>query len=471
MLTTRIRQLRLPRRWPIVATTVVVLLAAGTTAWAVWSITSSNASGSAAAVSMPQGNTTTAPSTSTGSVTLTWTAAQLPAGTDIATYNVTRYVGSTGTPISCATQSITGHLVSCTYTETSSGSYQYTNTPTKGLWVGAESAKSGTTVVTVPDTTKPNTPVITFPVNSASYRVATWAALTGTASDNAGGSGVSKTQLQIKGVGTGDANLNKYWNGTAWTTTAAFFDTTGTSNWSYTFATRPADGTYTLQAQTLDVAGNVSSLTTSITFVIDTSAPAVPTGLVLAAGQDTGSSSTDKITMINTPQLTGSAEANSSITLYAGTGTTTPIGTGTTNASGVFTVTVSPALVDGTYTITARATDAAGNQSNASSSLSSLVIDTAAPSAPSSMTYNDRNNSTADQILGTGESGATVTAVGPSPSATTYTDTVRSGGSFTLNVAGINGGSQSVSVTYSVTLTDAAGNVSSAGSITATDSA
>lgn len=137
------------KRILIVLSAVAALFGVSWGASAAW-LAGSAGSASAKALSMPTGATPTAPASSTGSVTLTWTAATL-AGNDLTTYTVRRYpaAGGAGTVITCGSQTITNHVVSCTYTETTAGSYQYTDTPQHQNWVGTESAKSGTTVVTL----------------------------------------------------------------------------------------------------------------------------------------------------------------------------------------------------------------------------------------------------------------------------------------------------------------------------------
>lgn len=129
------------------------------TGFAAWTSNASSGAGSAKALTMPTGATPTAPATSTGSVTLTWSVATL-GGTDLTSYTVRRYpaAGGTGTVITCASQTITNRVVSCTYTETAAGSYQFTNTPLRANWVGGESAKSGTTVVSLSRTFAVSTP-------------------------------------------------------------------------------------------------------------------------------------------------------------------------------------------------------------------------------------------------------------------------------------------------------------------------
>lgn len=110
---------------------------------------------------------------------------------------------------------------------------------------------------------------------------------------------------------------------------------------------------------------------------IDTVA-AAPGAPVLASGSDSGISNSDGITNITTPTFSGSgAESGATVVLYAGT---REIGRKTADASGNWTLTVAEAdkFTAGSYAITAKQTDRAGNTSDASSSLS-LVIDTAAP--------------------------------------------------------------------------------------------
>jgi len=57
-----------------------------------------------------------------------------------------------------------------------------------------------------------------------------------------------------------------------------------------------AEGLHHVVAYQTDVAGNVSGNSTALDITVDTTAPAAPTGLDLAAADDTGSSSTDNIT-------------------------------------------------------------------------------------------------------------------------------------------------------------------------------
>ena len=85
----------------------------------------------------------------------------------------------------------------------------------------------------------------------------------------------------------------------------------------------------------------------------------------------------DGITNDNTLTLTGTAEANSTVKVYDGA---TLLGSATANGSGAWSYTTA-ALANGAHSLTATATDAAGNTGAASAALS-VTIDTTAPVAP-----------------------------------------------------------------------------------------
>ncbi|WP_231654853.1 Ig-like domain-containing protein [Ralstonia solanacearum] len=104
----------------------------------------------------------------------------------------------------------------------------------------------------------------------------------------------------------------------------------------------------------------------SIHLTVDTAAPATP---VISTVTDdvapvTGAITDGGSTNDANPTLTGTAEANSTISIFDGT---TLLGTTTADASGNWTFTPTTALTDGSHSLTATATDAAGNVSAASS--------------------------------------------------------------------------------------------------------
>ncbi len=233
------------------------------------------------------------------------------------------------------------------------------------------------------------------------------------------------------------------------------------NNNSYSFALTNAlsDGVHTLNLTATDAAGNVSTLT-SQSVTIDTAPPTAPTLSLASPAVTTGGVTYDKV---NTPTITGSAEAGSTVTIKDGN---TVLGTTTANASGNYSFTPSSTLSDAAHTLSVTATDAAGNVSTVTSQ--TVIIDTAPPSAPSlslasavtvsSVTYDKDNKPT---ISGVAEGGATVTLKdGTTLLGTAAADT---NGSYTfIPTSALSDGSH----TISVTATDAAGNLGAVASQT-----
>ncbi|MGB0429523.1 MAG: Ig-like domain-containing protein, partial [Bacteroidia bacterium] len=232
----------------------------------------------------------------------------------------------------------------------------------------------------------------------------------------------------------------------------------GSGDWSFTIpsASALADATYSITAKATDAAGNISSASTGLSITIDTGAPNAPSTPDLLASSDSGSSATDNETNDDTPTFEGTAEANSTVELFAGS---TSLGTTTADGSGdwSFTVPSGSALSDGSHTITAKASDNFGNTSVASSSLS-IIVDTSAPSTPgaadllassdsgSSSTDNETNDNT-PSFEGTAEANSTVEIFAGSKSiGLTIAD---GSGDWSFTVAG---GSALADATYSITL-------------------
>jgi hypothetical protein len=120
---------------------------------------------------------------------------------------------------------------------------------------------------------------------------------------------------------------------------------------------------------------------------IDAAGPGAPSRPDLIAASDSGTSSTDNLTNDKTPTFTGTAEAGSTVTIYSHG---VAIGSGVT-VGGVYTVATS-ALRDGAHSITANATDIAGNISTVSAALS-VTIDTEATIAINAISVDDTINS------------------------------------------------------------------------------
>ncbi|MBW4515173.1 MAG: DUF4347 domain-containing protein [Timaviella obliquedivisa GSE-PSE-MK23-08B] len=153
--------------------------------------------------------------------------------------------------------------------------------------------------------------------------------------------------------------------------------TDGNGDWSFTPSTPLSEGAHPITVKAKDGAGNLGAASSPLTITIDTLAPAAPGGLDLTEASDDGTSNTDNITSDNTPTITGNAEPNSTVELFDGT---TSLGTTTTDGSGAWTFTPSSPLLVGTYSVTAIATDAAGNTGAVSTSLPLTI--TAPPATP-----------------------------------------------------------------------------------------
>jgi gliding motility-associated-like protein len=174
-------------------------------------------------------------------------------------------------------------------------------------------------------------------------------------------------------------------SGSGLTRTATFTPSASTN--AGTASITVAAATYT------DIAGNNGGAGTTPALTFDTSNPAAPSTPVLATASDSGVSNTDNITNVTTPVFTGTAEAGSTITLYDTDGVTV-IGTGIATG-GNWSITAST-LTPGVHTVTAKATDAAGNVSPASTGLA-VTIDTGIP-VISSIALADPNPTMASSV-------------------------------------------------------------------------
>ena len=140
------------------------------------------------------------------------------------------------------------------------------------------------------------------------------------------------------------------------------------------------DGTYKFGVVAEDIAGNFTQKFTKdspivyTTITVDTAAPAAPPAPSLSPGSDTGSLRTDGLTSVDTPTVTGTAEANATVELFDGT---SMVGTATADKNGAYAITASM-LDEGPHTLTVKAADQAGNISDASAPLN-IVVDETAP--------------------------------------------------------------------------------------------
>src|SRR5262249_12394700 len=156
-----------------------------------------------------------------------------------------------------------------------------------------------------------------------------------------------------------------------------------------------------------DAAGNTSACSSSsVSYTEDSAPPAAPSGL---ASTPAGPANN------NNPAISGTAEAGSTVKLYAAP--TTPdctagnlVATGSPSASAPPGLRAPVAHIPATPS-RATATDAAGNTSACSSSSVSYIEDSAMPGAPtlSGTTPASPANDASPAVFGTADAGSTVT--------------------------------------------------------------
>jgi hypothetical protein len=142
-------------------------------------------------------------------------------------------------------------------------------------------------------------------------------------------------------------------------------------NWLITVNTALTTGSNVVTATATDAALNTSASSGSKTITLDTTAPNAP--IITATNADAGAVANGGATNDQTIQVVGTAEANSSVTIFNGT---TLVATGTANGSGAYSITTSS--ISGSVSLTAKATDKSQNVSSASTART-LTIDIVAP--------------------------------------------------------------------------------------------
>ncbi|MEB3327767.1 MAG: Ig-like domain-containing protein, partial [Candidatus Sericytochromatia bacterium] len=178
-------------------------------------------------------------------------------------------------------------------------------------------------------------------------------------------------------VGTSEAGarIDIYQDQTLLGSTTA--DATGT--WRYRPATAMPEGVATLRAEAVDQAGNAAAATT-FTVTIDSQPPVSRPTLGLALASDTGASTTDAVTRLETPTFVGTADANATVRIVAGANV---LGTVKADATGAWSLTLPAAgkLAEGAHVVTVVAEDAGGNLSVPSVPMV-VRVDLSAPAAP-----------------------------------------------------------------------------------------
>ncbi|MCX5740942.1 MAG: Ig-like domain-containing protein, partial [Proteobacteria bacterium] len=235
---------------------------------------------------------------------------------------------------------------------------------------------------------------------------------------------------------------------------------TGTATVGNTFSipvSVAANTTSTFYARATDAANNQSSCSSSVSYIEDSTKPGLPTLTSTSPLSPSGSA---------TPTVSGTAEANSTVKIYAGS-CTTLLATGTATAGGTFAI-VTPVTANATTTLRATATDAASNVSAGSASSLTYTNDATAPSSPTALAVTPAvtANNNAPVVSGLAEAGSLVTLYTNAACTTLAgsSGTAAGDGTYAISLAVTNNST----TMYYATAQDAAGNVSACSTSTVT---
>ncbi|WP_227367826.1 Ig-like domain-containing protein [Halomonas sp. M20] len=238
-------------------------------------------------------------------------------------------------------------------------------------------------------------------------------------------------------------------------------------NWSYALDI-PLEDSINFSATAIDAAGNISSPRTATVDVdlTDNLPPANPIILMSIDATDpvTGELGDGSSTNEGTPTLVGMAEATNIVQVWANA---TMLGTTQADSFGNWRFTLNNRLANGNISFTATSVDPEGNVSAPSASYA-LIIDTDAPDAPTLDSLTDDTAPMTDELApdestndslpalgGTAEAGSTVTILANGSAIGTTTADEQGSWQFTPENTLSDGGYR-----FTVTATDAAGNVS-----------
>ncbi len=212
----------------------------------------------------------------------------------------------------------------------------------------------------------------------------------------------------VNGVSTNDSTPTVSGTAQASSTVRVYLDGSGTATctttasaggtWSCDVSSALGAGSHSVRATATNLGGTSAQSNTN-TFTVDVTAPAVP----VITSPINGSSTND-----TTPTVSGTAEANSTVRVFVN-GSLTPSCTTTATAGGSWVCELSALAAGSTYSLTARATDAASNVSAASAGVN-ITIDTQVPAAPvvSAPAHNSFVNTASPTITGTAEANSSV---------------------------------------------------------------
>ncbi|RSK46853.1 Ig-like domain-containing protein [Hymenobacter rigui] len=293
------------------------------------------------------------------------------------------------------------------------------------------------------------------PNNTATYESFTSAsfnvfapALTATTTSAAGSNGGSTSTSPIPFTVTFSQNVTGFGAADVTVGNGTLSGFTALDGKTYTFNVTPtANGNVTVNVpanSAVDANNTANSAAPQFTIQYTQPVTAAPVILTPANGSITNNS---------TPTYTGTAPANSTITVYVDN---TSIGTRTANASGNWALTQPTALSQGQHTVYATA-QLSGQTVSPNSNTNTFIVDTTPPSAPVVVTpaNGSLTNNDTPTYTGTAEANATVTVIVDGSAIGTTTANASGNWALTQPVALSQG-----SHTVRASATDLAGNVS-----------
>ncbi|MCI0581687.1 MAG: Ig-like domain-containing protein, partial [Chloroflexi bacterium] len=257
------------------------------------------------------------------------------------------------------------------------------------------------------------------------------------------------TSLSFSGTAEDGATVQLFVDGVAGATTNA-----AAGAWTLV-APSVAPGARTITARATDGAGNIGPLSAPLSITVDTTAPAAPSAPDLDPGSDSANPA-DNLTNLTSLSFSGTAENGAAVQLFVdGAGGATTIA-----VAGAWTL-AAPVVSPGVHSITARATDPAGNPGPPSAALP-LTVDRTLPAAPSAPDLNDASDTgnptdnltslTTLSFSGTAEAGTSVQLFVDGVGGAT---TTAAAGSWTIIAASLTPGVHS----FTARATDPAGNL------------
>jgi Matrixin/Bacterial Ig-like domain len=170
-----------------------------------------------------------------------------------------------------------------------------------------------------------------------------------------------------------------------------------------------ADGTYTITADVMDVAGNYSSMSSPLSMVVSTQPPPAPADL--GVSPNTGTSTSNVVTTAHNLTISGTAQADNMVAVMLNG---VLLGDTTSGSNGAWSYNnTAMTLPDGSYSVTAQATDIANNASPLSAGFNFTIETVSSPTiAGVSLTTTEVGLLS---ILGLGQTQQSLSVIGTAP--------------------------------------------------------